>query len=83
MILCTSVPTFTPSPMKLLFINPVFALSISFGSRGLSLAAILEDAMLYRTLDNEMGLQFFNRSRCLLPFGRQLIIVCLRLRGRE
>ena len=69
--------------MKCPVINPVCALSISFGSRGLSLATILEDAILYRTLDNEIGLQFFNRSRCLLPLGRQLIIVCLRLWGRE
>ena len=69
--------------MKHSFINSVCALSISLGSRGLSLAAILEDAILYRTLVNEMGLQFFNRSCCLLPLGRQLIIACLRLRDRK
>ena len=69
--------------MKHPFINPVCGLSISLGSRGLSLAAILKDAILYRTLDNEMSLQFFNRSHSLLPLVRQLIIVCLRLRGRE
>ena len=63
-------------------IKPVCVLSINFASKGFSLDAILEDAILYKTLNSDIGLQFFNKSRCLLPFGRQLIIVCLRLSGR-
>ena len=54
--------------MKRYFINPICALSISFESRDLSLAAILEDAILYRILDNEIGLQYKFCPKHLVEF---------------
>ena len=62
--------------------KPVWELLMSLPKYGFNLFAIADEVILYRTLKSEIGRQFLKLSRGLFPFGRQLITVCLRLRGR-
>ena len=56
--------------------NPVWVGEIKLLRTDLRRLAIVADASLYVTFNNEIGRQFFKKCLGLLPFGMQLKIVC-------
>ena len=62
------------SPIYLPLIKPVCSKSINLSKTVLNVLATTPDAILYTVFRRDIGLQFFNRWRGLLPLGRQVII---------
>ena len=58
-------------------IKPFWSVFISFESTLFIRSAKMLERILYVLFSNDIGLQFFNNSRGLSPFGRTVITPCL------